>query len=194
MGKLYFKYGPMAAGKSTHLLQAAHNYKTRGMHVKLFTSALDNRSGTGVISSRIGISAEAEIIENNENGVKMIKDLIQRIITLEEKVHVVFVDESQFLSAEVIDALSDLVDTIGINVLCYGIRTDFETKLFSGSARLFELADSTEELKHICSCGKKAVMNARIVDSAEKVLIGAEDAYQSMCRKCYKEFMKKKDE
>lgn len=191
MAKLYFKYGPMAAGKSTMLLQAANNYITRGMNVKLFTSALDTRSGKGKITSRIGLEAEAEIIANSTEGLQTLKDLKVQVQN-GYKLGAIFVDECQFLSEEAIDILSDIVDDCDVPVLCYGIRTDFMGKLFSGSQRLFELADKIEELKHICSCGTKAVMNARIVESTEKVLIGAEDAYETMCRKCYKEFIKNK--
>lgn len=186
MSKVYFKYGPMAAGKSTLLLQAANNYTQRGISIKLFTSALDTRSGSGVISSRIGIQQDAEIIENSTEGLQKIRDLIEQCKNNEILLHAVLVDECQFLSKEAVDLLSDLADTCGVKVLCYGIRTDFQGDLFTGSQRLFEIADSIEELKHICSCGEKAVMNARLSDSTEKVLIGAEEAYDSMCRKCYK--------
>lgn len=188
MAKLYYRYSSMNAGKSTNLLQAAYNYGERGYKVLIFTSALDDRYGYGKVTSRIGIEAEAIIIPKDDTTV--LEDTKILIRSLDIKA--VFVDECQFLSEEQVDILGEIVDTLDVPVLCYGIRTDFESKLFSGSKRLFEIADSIEELKNICACGKKAIFNARLVDSTEQVLIGGNDVYQSMCRHCYRKFQKNK--
>lgn len=185
---LYYYYGSMSSGKSTSLLQTAFNYKERGYEVLIFTSALDDRYGTGKVTSRIGIDADAIIIPKDDLSV--LNDSINKIE--EQNIKAVFVDECQFLSEEQVDILGSIVDDFDITVFCYGIRTDFESKLFSGSKRLFEISDTIEELKNICSCGKKAVFNARLVNSTEQVLIGGNNMYQSMCRKCYKIFLSNK--
>ncbi len=188
MAKLYYRFSSMNAGKSTNLLQAAYNYRERGYEVLIFTSALDDRYGYGKVTSRIGIEADAIIIPKDDTTV--LEDAKINIRALDIKA--VFVDECQFLSEEQVDILGEIVDTLNVPVLCYGIRTDFESKLFSGSKRLFEIADSIEELKNICACGKKAIFNARLVESTEQVLIGGNDVYQSMCRHCYRIFQQNK--
>lgn len=186
---LYYYYGSMSSGKSTNLLQTAFNYRELGHNVLIFTSALDDRYGTGKVTSRIGIDADAIIIPKND--IAVLNDAIN--IIEEQQIKAVFVDECQFLSEEQVDILGTIVDNFDITVFCYGIRTDFESNLFNGSKRLFEIADSIEELKNICSCGKKAIFNARLVNSTEQVLIGGNDMYQSMCRKCYKIFLANKN-
>lgn len=188
MAKLYYRFSSMNAGKSTSLLQTAFNYKERGYNVLIFTSALDDRYGFGKVTSRIGIDADAIIIPKDD--IQVLLDSKINIRALDIKA--VFVDECQFLSEEQVDILGEIVDEFNIPVFCYGIRTDFESNLFSGSKRLFEISDSIEELRNICQCGNKAIMNARLVDSTEQVLIGGNDVYQSMCRKCYRNFLKKK--
>jgi len=173
----------MNSGKSLDLLKTANNYVEGEFEVLLFTSGLDNRYGTGKITSRIGLEKEATIINPNS-----LKELNDAVLKLQENPNIkaVFVDECQFLSSKQIDILSDMVDNHDVTVYCYGIRTDFTGKLFSGSERLFEIADCIEELRNVCACGRKAIMNARIVNSTEKVLIGGNDMYKSMCRKCFK--------
>ncbi len=188
MAKLYYRFSSMNAGKSTSLLQTAFNYKERGYNVLIFTSALDDRYGFGKVTSRIGIDADAIIIPKDD--IQVLLDSKINIRALDIKA--VFVDECQFLSEEQVDILGEIVDEFNIPVFCYGIRTDFESNLFSGSKRLFEISDSIEELRNICQCGNKAIMNARLVDTTEQVLIGGNDVYQSMCRKCYRNFLKKK--
>ena len=183
MAKIYYRFSVMNSGKSSSLLQAAHNYIELGHEVLLFTSGLDNRYGTGKITSRIGIEKEASII--NPGDYTVLHDAVLQIEN-NPKIKAVFVDECQFLDENQIDILSDIVDNHDVTVFCYGIRTDFEGKLFIGSQRLFEVADCIEELRNICSCGRKAIMNARMVQSTEKVLIGGNDIYKSMCRKCFK--------
>lgn len=194
MAQLYFRYGAMAAGKSSALLQAAYNYKNKGMGTLLLTSGLDTRSSTATISSRIGISAEAVVIADGTEGEDYLQSVLNGYVQDPSTCpSAIFVDECQFLSKKCIDILSDIVDTCDIPVLCYGIRTNFESGLFVGSQRLFEIADKIEELKHICSCGRKATMNAILIDSTETILPGGDDVYQSMCRSCFKKFNSEKD-
>lgn len=184
-GKVFYYYGAMNSGKSTHLLQKEFNYKIHGFDTITLVSSLDNRFGTGKITSRIGISTDAVVIDQNDKEF-FIK--IREKISKSLKFGAIFVDECQFLDAISIDELTKLADDLRVDIHCYGIKTDFSTNVFSGSLRLFEIADECIELHSLCSCGEKAIMNARLVDSTEKVLIGAEDAYKSMCRVCYKKF------
>lgn len=185
---LFYYYGAMSCGKSTNLLQQAFNYRERGYEIVVLTSALDDRYGTGKVTSRIGIESEATIIPKDD--LELLKNVHDMCKTWSIKA--LFVDECQFLSTDQIDILGEIVDDCDIPVFCYGIKTDFESKLFSGSKRLFEIADTTEELKNICACGKKAIFNARLIDSTEQVVIGGNDMYQSMCRHCYRNFLKNK--
>lgn len=190
-GSLKYFTGAMACGKSTHLLQKAFNYKSHGFDVITLVSSLDDRFGTGKITSRIGISSEARIIRQND---KEIFEQIKEEVRKSSKFGAIMVDECQFLDSDAIDALSDIVDELGIDVLCYGIKTDFNTNVFTGSLRLLEISDEIVELPSICECGANAIMNARLVNSTEKVFIGAEESYKSMCRVCYKKFIKNKED
>lgn len=175
----------MNSGKSLALLQAAYNYTERGMKVLLLTSAVDVRTGSGVISSRLGLSSPAMPISTVADVFAV--DLAVQL----DDISAVFVDESQFLSPEVIDKLSDIVDNYDIPVFCYGLKSDFKSELFPGSKRLLEISDSITELKSICACGRKAIINARIGESLEQVVLGGEDQYVTVCRKCFKERSKK---
>ena len=186
--KLTFTYAPMSTGKSTELLQKAFNYREHGFEVLIFTSALDNRYGTAKVASRIGISADATVIHPGDCSV--LNELIESLENSEVKA--IFIDECQFLSTEQVDLLAVVVDKFNIPVYCYGLRTDFSTKLFEGSRRLLEIADDIEELKNICSCGRKAIFNKRIGESTETVLIGGNDMYIRMCRECYRKSCEKK--
>ncbi len=185
---LFYYYGAMSCGKSTNLLQQAFNYRERGYDIVVLTSALDDRYGTGKVTSRIGIESNASIIPKDDLHLLDMTHFKCKHLGIKA----VFVDECQFLSTEQIDALGRIADDCDIPVFCYGIKTDFESNLFSGSKRLFEIADSTEELKNICACGRKAIFNARLTDSTEQVVIGGNDMYQSMCRRCYREFLQNK--
>ena len=165
MAKLYFYYAAMNAGKSTTLLQADFNYRERGMQTMLWTAALDERAGAGIIGSRIGLEAEAHRYDDSTNlfdGV--VKDLIKR------KLDCILVDEAQFLTQRHVLELTLVADELGIPVLCYGLRTDFQGKLFPGSAALLALADSLVELKAVCECGRKATMNLRVDGEGHAVL------------------------
>ncbi|MBC9033318.1 thymidine kinase [Sphingomonas sp. JC676] len=184
MAKLYFYYASMNAGKSTTLLQADFNYRERGMRTLLFTAGVHDRGGKGVIDSRLGIQASAIPFDGET-------DL--RVITEDEHFRsplaCVLVDEAQFLSGAQVRQLAHIADEVGIPVLCYGLRTDFQGKLFPGSAELLALADSLIELKSVCECGRKATMNLRVdaegnaVRQGEQKEIGGNERYVALCRR-----------
>ncbi|MEL6807378.1 MAG: thymidine kinase [Pseudomonadota bacterium] len=190
MAKLYFHYSTMNAGKSTVLLQAAHNYRERGMVPYLLTARLDDRAGAGRIASRIGIGSQADMFSTTD-------DLFAR---LSEQlafgpVDCVFVDEAQFLTEDQVWQLARAVDDLSLPVMCYGLRVDFLGKLFPGSATLLALADEMREVRTICHCGKKATMVIRLdaegrtqADGAQ-VQIGGNDTYVSLCRRHWREAM-----
>ena len=182
MAKLYFKYGTMGSSKTAQALITKFNYEERGMKTVLIKPSVDTRDGKNVCKSRIGLSAEALTVNKSVNLFKLIKDM---------KVDVVIVDECQFLTEDQVDQLADVVMEMDVPVLCFGLRADFQTHLFPGSKRLFEIADSITEIKYICECGNKAVVNARldengrVVTEGSQVLIGGNDRYVAMCRKCW---------
>ena len=188
MSKLYFYYSAMNAGKSTVLLQASYNYHERGMRTLLFTPAIDTRAGTGRVKSRIGLEAEARMLQADENIHEHVK-----AAHAAQPVACVLVDEAQFLTRKQVEQLTDITDLLRIPVLCYGLRTDFQAQLFPGSAALLALADNLIELKTICHCGRKATMNLRIgpdgraVKEGAQVEIGGNDRYVAMCRHHFKE-------
>jgi thymidine kinase len=192
MSKVYFYYSAMNAGKSTVLLQSSYNYHERGMRTLLFTPAMDTRSGLGRIESRIGLASDAVALQQEENLLERVKAAHQS-----ESVACVLVDEAQFLSAEQVRQATDIADTLRIPVLCYGLRTDFQGKLFPGSAELLALADNLIELKTICHCGRKATMNLRVGPDGSAVKVGAQveiggnDRYVAMCRRHFKEALSK---
>ena len=188
MAKLYFYYASMNAGKSTNLLQADFNYRERGMHTMLFTAGVDDRYAAGTISSRIGLAADAIAFDSGTD--------IAELVAAEQahrKVACVLVDEAQFLSAMQDDQLAHICDVLGIPVLAYGLRTDFQGRLFPGSARLLAIADSLTEIKSVCECGRKATMNLRVdadgraVREGAQTEIGGNDRYVALCRKHFME-------
>lgn len=191
MAKLYFKYGAMGSSKTANALITKFNYEERGMRVWLIKPVLDDRDGVGVVRSRIGLEANAYVVSRDT-------DLYEEF-RKERQYHVVIADECQFFSAKQIDELRRIVDVFDVPVLCFGLRTDFLTQLFEGSRRLFEVADSITEIKTICSCGKKAIVNARIdgegrvVTEGSQILIGGNDAYVAMCHTCWREAIKKQN-
>jgi len=188
MAKLYFYYSTMNAGKTTVLLQSAHNYRERGMKPLLFTPALDDRHKVGVIRSRIGLAADAIAFARSEDLFKRVRDGLEQ-----ENVHCVLVDEAQFLTKQQVYQLSDVVDRLAIPVLCFGLRTDFQGELFEGSHYLLAWADQLEELKTICHTGKKATMVVRIDGSGyalregSQVEVGGNERYVSVSRMEFKE-------
>ena len=185
MAKLYFKYGAMGSSKTANALITRFNYQERDMKVWLIKPSIDDRDGANIIRSRIGLEAEADVMTPDTD-----------IFSLFEKAHrdcnVIISDECQFFTPEQVDQLRKIVDMYDIPVMCFGLRTDFLTNLFSGSRRLFEVADSITEIKTICSCGSKATVNARIdgdgnvVTTGNQILIGGNDSYIAMCHKCWK--------
>lgn len=184
MAQLYFYYGAMNAGKSTTLLQASFNYRERGMTTMLWTAALDNRAGAGVIGSRIGLEAPARMFDADT-------DLFAEVTA--HPSDCVLVDEAQFLSGAQVDQLARVVDQLGVPVLAYGLRTDFRGELFPGSKRLLAIADKLVELKAMCSCGRKATMNLRVdaqgraVSEGAQTEIGGNDRYMAVCRRHFSE-------
>ncbi|MEO0978824.1 MAG: thymidine kinase [Pseudomonadota bacterium] len=184
MAKLYFNYSSMNAGKSTVLLQAAYNYEERGMNALLMIAAFDDRGGKGRIASRIGLAADADIFTADDNVFRHVEQTHAKT-----PVDAVLVDEAQFLTEEQVWQLANLADQLGIPVMCFGLRTDFQGKLFPGSAALLAIADNLKEIKTICWCGRKATMvarldgNGRIVEEGEQVVIGGNETYVSLCRK-----------
>lgn len=191
MAKLYFKYGPMESAKSALLLIEAYNFEKRGIGFLCMKPSIDNRENSEAICSRIGIERECFSIYYNYDIYKIVKEIIQE--KKDNQLQWILIDESQFLTTEQVEQIRAIVDDFNINVLCYGLRTDFQTHLFEGSKRLFELADDIDEMKISCSCGRKAIFNARfneygeLVTSGEQILIGGEDKYKPMCSKCYRE-------
>lgn len=189
MAKLYFIYAAMNAGKSTILLQSAYNYRERGMQVMLWTSGHYRNDGaeTAGINSRIGLSAEARLYRA---GVDMFEDVAAR--KNDGPLHAVFVDEAQFLEAGQVWQLARVADRLRVPVMCYGLRTDFQGKLFPGSAELLAIADQLREVRTICHCGRKATMTARIDAEGKTVTEGAQvevekSHYVSLCREHWEE-------
>lgn len=189
MAKLYFYYAAMNAGKSTVLLQSSHNYRERGMNTLLFTPVLDTRFSKGFIHSRIGLS-EPAIAFNESDNLYAITSSAQKNM---DNLACVLIDEAQFLSREQVYQLTEITDQLSIPVLAYGLRTDFKGNLFSGSQHLLAWSDELIELKTICHCGRKAIMNMRInangqaIKEGEQVLIGGNESYVATCRLHYKQ-------
>lgn len=188
MAKLYFNYSTMNAGKSTLLLQAAHNYRERGMDTYLITAQFDNRAGEGRIASRIGIGDPADTFGPAED---MLAKLTARLAL--GPVSCVFIDEAQFLSKEQVWQLACAVDDLSVPVMCYGLRVDFQGQLFPGSAALLAWADEMREVRTICHCGKKATMvvrkgpDGRALRDGDQVVIGGNETYVSLCRRHWRE-------
>lgn len=188
MAKLYFKYGAMGSSKTANALITKFNYEERGMKVWLIKPSVDDRDGANAVKSRIGLYAEAYVVTPDKDLMTEYKN--------HNDIDVIIADECQFLTPNQIDDLRKIVDLYDIPVLCFGLRTDFLTKLFPGSHRLFEVADSISEIKTICACGKKAIINARIdengnvVTEGDQILIGGNDSYVAMCHSCWQQAIK----
>ena len=191
MAKLYFYYSAMNAGKTTTLLQSAHNYHERGMRTLIFTPKLDNRYGAGVVASRIGLKADGRVFARDED----LLEIAQADVATQGQLHCVLVDEAQFLSKAQVWQLTDIVDRLRIPVLSYGLRTDFRGELFEGSQYLLAWADNLVEIKTICHTGKKATMVVRVdehgraVSDGPQVEIGGNDRYVSVSRGEFKQIM-----
>ena len=194
MAKLYFKYGVMGSSKSAQALITKFNYEEQGMRVWLIKPASDTRDGKNIIRSRIGLEEKGDAVGQEVNLFGVFQEREK------EFYEVIIVDEAQFLTPEQVEELRDIVDVYNVPVLCFGLRTDFRTKLFPGSARLFELADSISELKMVCACGKKAAVNARldqeghVITQGEQVFLGGNESYRPMCYRCWKKAIHKETE
>jgi thymidine kinase len=185
MAKLFFRYAAMNAGKSTALLQVAHNYEERGHRVRLFTARLDDRYGVGLITSRLGPQRQAELFDATSD--------FRALILPTEGTACILIDEAQFLTKPQVWALHELAHTANLPVICYGLRTDFRGELFAGSATLLGLADEMDEMKTICDCGRKATMNMRVdpdnrkVTEGAQVEIGGNARYRAVCGRCFRQ-------
>ena len=184
MAKLYFKYGAMGSSKSAQALITQFNYEELGMTVWLIKPSVDDRDGADIIRSRIGLERRAQVIRP--------EDSIRAEYAKTGGTDVIIADEAQFLTPAQIDELRDIVDEQDVPVLCFGLRTDFLTHFFPGARRLMELADSITEIKTICTCGRKATVNARIdetgrvITEGAQVMLGGNDSYVAMCHSCWK--------
>ena len=185
MAKLYFKYGAMGSSKTAQALITKYNYEENDMSVWLIKPSADTRDGADILRSRIGLEAEVEVMTPDTDVYQRFKK------TRAENCDAVIVDECQFMLPQQIDQLRAIVNDYDIPVMCFGLRTDFQTKLFPGSLRLMELADAIEEIKTMCDCGTKATINARIdsegfiVTQGAQVVLGGNDSYIAMCHRCY---------
>ena len=185
MAKLYFKYGAMGSSKTAQALITKYNYEENDLQVWLIKPSADTRDGVQTLRSRIGLEAQVDVITPNVD--------VHKLFDSTKKGHcaVVIVDECQFLVPEQIDQLRAIVNDFSIPVLCFGLRTDFQCKLFPGSRRLMEVADTIQEIKTVCDCGVKATVNARIdgngyiVTEGEQVVLGGNDSYIAMCHRCW---------
>ena len=193
MSKLFYLYGSMASAKSLRLLTTAYNFEEKGIQIMVLKPALDTRDGEGIIRSRAGLERKCIMIDKDVNLYKAIKAYRNVLDAQLESLKWIIIDECQFLTEEQVDQLSDVVDFLDVNVMCFGLRTDFQSHLFPGSKRLFELADDIEEIKSSCECGeRKTSINARfdedgeIITEGSQVEIGGNDKYRAICRKCWK--------
>lgn len=188
-GKLYFRYGTMGSAKTALLLTQAYNFEERGMHYLCMKPIIDNREKDSVIRSRIGIERKCSWIYPETDLYETLSQMFENTLTVKEWI---LIDEAQFLSTKQVDQLARIVDDYGVNVVCYGLRTDFRTQVFEGSRRLFELADTIDEIKSTCTCGRKTIVNARIdhngniVTDGNQVEIGGDDKYVALCRHCWR--------
>ena len=185
MAKMYFKYGAMGSSKTAQALITKYNYEENDLQVWLIKSSADVRDGAGILRSRIGLESPVEIIPPETDVYELF------VRTKKDHCSVVIVDECQFLTPEQIDQLRAVVDDFNIPVMCFGLRTDFQSKFFPGSRRLMEIADTIQEIKTICDCGAKATVNARIdsggyiITEGAQVVLGGNDSYIAMCHKCW---------
>lgn len=183
MAKLYFRYSAMNAGKSTALLQVAHNYEEHGRKVRIFTAEIDNRFGKGIVTSRLGPQRNVETFNETTEFTKALGDV--------DGLSCLLVDEAQFLTVDQVRELHRIAHASGVPVICYGLRSDFLGNPFPGSALLLTLADSIEEIKTICACGRKATMNVRIDEKGKRITKGSQIAiegetrYIQTCGRCF---------
>lgn len=193
MSKLFYFYGSMGSAKTLRLLSTAYNFEEKDVQIMVLKPSTDTRDGEGIIKSRAGLERKCIMVDEDVNLYKVIKAYKNVLASQLEELKWVLIDECQFLTSEQVDQLSDVVDFLGVNVMCFGLRTDFQSHLFSGSKRLFELADDIEEIKSTCECGdRKTSINARFDENGEIIIeggqveIGGNDKYRAICRRCWK--------
>lgn len=198
MAKLRYYFGTMGSTKTLTLLTSAFQFEEKGIHFLCFKPSIDTRCEENIIKSRLGVERECVPINSECNLYTFISNYLSTSeALLDNKLEWILIDEVQFLTEEQIDQLAAIVDIFDINVSCYGLRTDFKSKSFPASNRLFEIADTIEEIKSPCSCGRKSIINARIdangklVTFGQQVMIGGNDEYIPLCRKCWKERIEK---
>ena len=185
MAKLYFKYGAMGSSKTAQALITKYNYEENDMKVWLIKPSADTRDGQQILRSRIGLEAEVEVITPEQDVYQLFID------TRLGNCHAIIVDECQFMTEAQIDQLRSIVNDFNVPVMGFGLRTDFQTRLFPGSRRLMEVADTIQEIKTMCDCGAKATVNARIAGDGQiitegaQVVLGGNDSYIAMCHRCY---------
>ena len=185
MAKLYFKYGAMGSSKTAQALITKFNYEERGMRVWLIKPATDTRDGADTLSSRVGLTSPCDALDKNVDVLQLFKEKASEI-------NVIIADESQFFTEKQIDELREIVNEYDVPVLCFGLRTDFLTRLFPGSKRLLEIADTISEIKTMCECGAKATVSARIdglgniITAGRQIVLGGNDRYLAMCHRCFK--------
>ena len=197
--KLSFIYGVMSSGKTLKLLATAHDFDTKRIPILVIKPSVDNRDSETKVVARIGLERKCIPIEPTINLFKMVDDINHmRLAEGDVPIKHLLVDECQFLTEEQIDQLSNIVDYLGIDVKCYGLRTDFMSNIFPASKRLFEISDKIEEIESLCDCGNKASINARfdengrIITTGGQILIGGNDKYRPICRKCWKKLLNEK--
>ena len=195
--KLRFMYGAMGSSKSLRLLATAHDFDEKKIPILVIKPSADTRDGENIIKSRAGLERECISIGPDINIFDVVNEYAKiSIATQSESLKWILVDECQFLTEEQVDQLSDIVDYLNVNVICYGLRTDFKSKLFPASKRLFELADDIEEIKTSCHCGSRASINARfnkdgkIITEGSQILVGGDDLYHAICRKDWKKLIR----
>ena len=194
MSKLYFRYGAMNSGKSTHLMQVAYNYEERGMNVIIIKPKIDEKGGNTLVS-RLGVNRQVDLLISEEENIF---DTIDNYLKKDGEINCILVDEVQFMKSKQIDELFEIAVNLDIPIICYGLRTDFKRDGFEGSARLLLLAHSIEEMKTICACGQKAIFNGRKINGkfvfeGEQIAIDEQDdvRYESLCGDCYYKYKQK---
>lgn len=196
-GKLIYISGSMGGSKSLRLLALAHNLFENNIEFLLLKPSIDTRESDSVVRSRAGLERPCTLIDKDDNLFDIINEYKELLNKQGKELLYILIDECQFLTSKQVEELSQIADTLHITAYCYGLRTDFQSHLFEGSKRLFELADKVEFVKSMCACGNRAIMNARFVDGeivtdGDQVFIGGEESYTPLCRKCYMEKINEK--
>lgn len=197
MAKLSFYYGAMGSCKTLRLLTTAYNFEEKGIPFMVLKPSADTRDGSNIIKSRIGVERECIPINEDVDIYQAIKDYNNILKSTFSKLEYILIDECQFLTENQVNQLAKIVDKLEINVLCFGLRTDFTSHCFQGSKRLFELADTIEEVKSRCNCGNKTSINARfdsngkLILEGNQIVIGGNDIYKPLCRKCWSQEVSK---